>query len=268
MNPPDPDMVGFDKAHLAHTEDLASEIPDITSPLAQFLVLQDNITLDDIEVLKAHLLSHSPHSALGLDQVSKAKILDTDNIILLDFNECVHRHGSPHYWLLTLIIGAPKHGKTAEDVKNYCAIALESCLLKALTFIIHTKFCKALNSTSIIPPSQNGFWKNCHTNNNAFVLWTLIDKAASKGKTLDIAFVDISNAFPSTSHSSLWLKLEAYGLTGQYFDWIQMLYSQMTYIIAHNGIVSQKFSSLSQIHQMPHSLEALLLTLSMQMTSP
>ncbi|KAJ3502171.1 hypothetical protein NLJ89_g9010 [Agrocybe chaxingu] len=248
MNPPEPDLAGFDRDHLAHVEELASEIPPITLPSSDFPELQEDITLSDIHSLKTHLSSHHPNSALGLDRISKTKILSVDDELLCDFfNECVHHRGSPRYWLLTHIIGAPKRGKSAEDVRNYRAIALESCLLKALTFIIHTKFSKALDRAGIIPPTQNGFRKDCRTNNNSFILRSIIDKVTAEGDSLYVAFVDISNAFPSTNHSSLWVKLDSYGLTGQYFDWIRMLYSQMTYVISHNGQFSDEFKSLAGV---------------------
>ncbi|KAJ7603722.1 hypothetical protein FB45DRAFT_691347, partial [Roridomyces roridus] len=56
------------------------------------------------------------------------------------------------------------------------------------------------------------------TNNNPFILRTLIEKARASGETLYVAFVDISNAFSGVNHNSLWLKMQHYGLTGPYFD--------------------------------------------------
>ena len=57
-------------------------------------------------------------------------------------------------------------------------------------------------ANSIIPPSQNGFRHTYRTNNNAFVLCCLIEKARAMGKTLFVGFVDICNTFPSTDHAS------------------------------------------------------------------
>ncbi|KAJ3858029.1 hypothetical protein EV368DRAFT_11293, partial [Lentinula lateritia] len=65
---------------------------------------------------------------------------------------------------------------------------------------------------------QNGFQPGYRTNNDAFILHTLTEKACASGNTLLVAFVDISNAFPSMNQSSLWNKLASFGLTGQYFD--------------------------------------------------
>ncbi|KAJ4487021.1 hypothetical protein C8J55DRAFT_379704, partial [Lentinula edodes] len=101
---------------------------------------------------------------------------------------------------------------------NYRVIALESCVLKFASLLVHHKLCLALQQSDTVPPSQNGFREGFRTNNNAFILRTIIDKARSRNETIYAAFVDISNAFPSTNQSSLWNKLSDAGLTGKYFD--------------------------------------------------
>ncbi|KAJ3849346.1 hypothetical protein EV368DRAFT_19726, partial [Lentinula lateritia] len=101
---------------------------------------------------------------------------------------------------------------------NYRAIALESCVLKFASLLVHHKLCRALQQSHTIPPSQNGFRKGYRTNNNAFILRTLIEKAHSHGETVFTAFINISNAFPSTNQSLLWNKLADASLTGKYFD--------------------------------------------------
>ena len=151
----------------------------------------------------------------------------------------------PNSWLTTIITGIPKNGKSADKVENYCIIALESCLLKALTLIIHKKLSTVVERAQILPPSQNGFHEIFHVSNNVFVLCSLIDKSLSAQETLYIAFVDIKNASPSTNHSSSWLKLHHFGLTGCFFDWIQKLYAHMKYITCmmdsgqRNSVLSQ-----------------------------
>ncbi|KAJ3832182.1 hypothetical protein F5878DRAFT_494847, partial [Lentinula raphanica] len=50
------------------------------------------------------------------------------------------------------------------------------------------------------------------------ILRSLIEKAKVSNSPIFAAFVDISNAFPSTNQSSLWNRLSDYGLTGEYFD--------------------------------------------------
>ncbi|PBK85949.1 hypothetical protein ARMGADRAFT_864472, partial [Armillaria gallica] len=97
---------------------------------------------------------------------------------------------------------------------EYHAIGLKSCLLKMLTYIIHKKLYKWADSLGIISPLQNGFRPGYRTNNNLFILHTLIEQACADGKCLWVAFVDIINAFPFTDQTTLWLKLYKLGFTG------------------------------------------------------
>ncbi|KAH9834668.1 uncharacterized protein C8Q71DRAFT_711267, partial [Rhodofomes roseus] len=53
---------------------------------------------------------------------------------------------------------------------------------------------------------------------NTFVLWAAIEKAQKLGKPLYVAFVDLSNAFPSDDQPSLWVKLHEAGFSGPLFD--------------------------------------------------
>jgi len=248
MNPPDPESSGFDPAKLAEEERKVSSIPDVTEPSEAFPELGKLFTIEDVAELKGHLSDKARATATGLDRTSRDLILAAnDDELRKLLNECLLSRDAPGTWLTTLVVGVPKRGKTVKDVKNYRTIALESCLLKAMTYLIHRKFLQATELAGIVPPSQNGFKPKCCTNDNPFILRTLIDQATAQGQTLYTAFVDISNAFPSTNHSSLWNKLYAAGLTGHYFDWLQMLYTRMSYIISHDGELSDKFRSLAGV---------------------
>ncbi|KAF8995971.1 hypothetical protein BDZ89DRAFT_911082, partial [Hymenopellis radicata] len=95
---------------------------------------------------------------------------------------------------------------------------LQSCLLRFASIIFNSKLTRAAEDRHLIPPSQNGFRPHYRTNNNIFILRTLIEQARAEKKTLYVAFVDISNAFAAMNQASLWLKLARAGLTGKYFD--------------------------------------------------
>jgi len=84
-------------------------------------------------------------------------------------------------------------------------------MLKFVTLLSLGHVVQWAEAQRIIPPSQNGFWKGYRTNNNAFVLWACIEKAKSMKKTLWVASVNISNAFPSVHRATLWLKLQWLG---------------------------------------------------------
>ncbi|KAH7879159.1 uncharacterized protein C8R40DRAFT_1021061, partial [Lentinula edodes] len=158
------------------------------------------VTERDVSSVKAYLKRTTHSDATGVDAATYSQLMGIPNNLLASlFSRAFHAN-------------------------NYHAIALESCVLKFASLLIHLKLSHALEQAQVIPPSQNGFRSGYHTNNNAFILRTLIEKAPYRvncmhmTNTLFAAFVDISNAFPSTNQSSLWIKLASLGLTGQYFD--------------------------------------------------
>lgn len=63
-------------------------------------------------------------------------------------------------------------------------------------------------------------------------------------KTVYVAFVDFTNAFPSTDHSTLWLKLCRLGVGGAIFDWIQFIYQDMDYYVRHGDQETTEFKVL------------------------
>lgn len=76
-------------------------------------------------------------------------------------------------------------------------------------------------------PLQNRFRSGFRTDNNVFMLKTAIDQARANGDTLWVAFVDLTNAFPSVEQNALWAKLRDWGAEGPLFDWLRMLYARM-----------------------------------------
>jgi hypothetical protein len=110
--------------------------------------------------------------------------------------------------------------------------------------LIHLRFTEACEGAGLIPPTQNGFRAEHQTNNNVFILRTMIEKCRANNKHLFVAFVDITNDFPSTDHALLWITLRDAKLTGRYFDWIWELYHQMCYKVALNGHLSEEFQAL------------------------
>lgn len=58
------------------------------------------------------------------------------------------------------------------------------------------------------------------------------------------AFVDLTNAFPSTDTPALWVKMRRANIGGPIFDWLRMLYQRMRYVVAHNGETSTAFKSM------------------------
>ncbi|EJD46617.1 hypothetical protein AURDEDRAFT_33865, partial [Auricularia subglabra TFB-10046 SS5] len=101
---------------------------------------------------------------------------------------------------------------------SFRTLGVQSRFVKFTTLLFHFRFLEWMEAYKILPPSQNGFRPGYRTANNVLILRCLIDKAKATGKTLYVATVDLTNAFPSTDRATLWLKLYRLGVRGKIFD--------------------------------------------------
>ncbi|KAJ6484442.1 hypothetical protein C8R47DRAFT_918727, partial [Mycena vitilis] len=164
---------------------LASQIPEHTLDKTPERFFSAEWNEEDGEWVKDHLLNHALDSASGEDGTTYADILEIPN----------------------------------EDlVRLYRIIALESCFLKVVTLLIHRRITQWAEARGLIPDWQNGFRAKYRTNNNPFVLRCIRDWAKAHGKTVYVATVDATNAFPSTDHCTMWLKFSRLGMAGPIFD--------------------------------------------------
>jgi hypothetical protein len=102
-------------------------------------------------------------------------------------------------------------------------------LLKILTLLFDDRLREWADVNNIILNTQNGFCPGYCTDNNCFILISAIARAHAEGKPLYEFFGDMTNAFPYTDVSRLWVDMYAAGFLGPFFDWIRMVYAHMVY---------------------------------------
>lgn len=239
----------FDSLRYASCTAAALALPPVSIDYTPAKMFSANFTLDEIAAVKS-ALEWKTHSASGPDEVSYKEVMGMENWKLEKlFNQCISDCAIPTYWGVTQIVGVPKPGADASDPNNYRHISLESCALKFLSTLITRRVELWASGNNILPSFQNGFRANARTLDNLFVLRAAIERARAMGRTLFIAFLDLSNAFPSTHRPALWLKLFSLGMSGPIFDWIRMLYRDMEYFTSLGDETSDPFSSSRGILQ-------------------
>lgn len=245
LNPAKVMPAHFD-ADLKHLRDLMSDaIPTLTRDKTRELFFSRPFDIADMEKIKRKLGERSSKSARGIDAISYKKIVSIPNEALVKlFNFCITNRDAPQDWFTTLLIGILKLGKLDVDPESYRLIGLECCLLKVLTLLIDMRIREWAEAYKILPDSQNGFREKYRTHNNSFVVRCAIDKARAEGKNLHVAFVDLTNAFPSTDLPTLWIKLFNAGVAGPLFDWLRMLYARMSYVVKQGSTLTESFKSL------------------------
>ncbi|PSR99181.1 hypothetical protein PHLCEN_2v4184 [Hermanssonia centrifuga] len=248
MNPPQLLPVEFDALRHSTNRDWLALLPPSTPDPSPEGFFSRAITISEIENVKLHIKTHTMHAARGADKVNYAHVMSIPNEDLrLMFQACVDATDAPVQWLTTILAAIGKRGKDLSDPESYQTIGLESCLVKFLTLLIDCWFRAWAETRGCLPPSQNGFRTKHRTSNNAFVLRSAIEKAASKGQLLYTCFIDLRNAFPSVDQPTLWRKLHNWGASGPIIDWLRMLYSRMNYIIRFGGEVADSFQAFAGI---------------------
>ncbi|KAJ7618830.1 hypothetical protein DFH06DRAFT_994921, partial [Mycena polygramma] len=191
LNPPKIMPQSFDAAEHTMNNLLAEMIPDSTEDTTAEGFFSTPWTEDHIASIKDHIRTHSLDSGSGEDAILYAEILEIPNEDLaLLCNECVRQQDGP----------------------SIC------CVLKVLTLLIHLRITEWAEKRGYIPDYQNGFRAGYRTNNNPFILRCIKEWARANGLTAYVAAVDATNAFPSTDHPTLWLKLLRMGMGGKIFD--------------------------------------------------
>ncbi|KAJ7116279.1 hypothetical protein C8R43DRAFT_902438 [Mycena crocata] len=137
LNFPEVTPPSFNSEQLAFNARMAKELkrpPPDTSPQQSYT---REITIEEIEAMKRHIIAHGLDTAMGVDGFSYKDCLAIPNENLLEFfRYCLKNQDMPRLWLTSLLIGILKQGKDATEPSSYRLIALECCMLKMLTLII------------------------------------------------------------------------------------------------------------------------------------
>ncbi|KAJ6572402.1 hypothetical protein DFH09DRAFT_1312696 [Mycena vulgaris] len=132
-------------------------IPDSTQDSSPEGFFFSEWTEDDAAWLNDHIRKHSLARASGEDAVLYAEIIDIPNdVLVLLCNECIRKKG----W--------------AYNSEHYRIIALESCILKVLTLLIHKRITDWAKVHGHIPDYQNGFREGYGTKMRTTLLSSLI----------------------------------------------------------------------------------------------
>ncbi|TEB29954.1 hypothetical protein FA13DRAFT_1631529, partial [Coprinellus micaceus] len=179
----------FDVARRSLNTTLVESLGDVTQDLTEDQLFTTPFTLAEVEAAKKRIRNRDG-SAAGADGITYKEVLLMDNDIVLGLcNACVERKDAP-----------------------------TSCVVKFMTQLLTARLAKFAESKGLLPPSQNGFREGYQTCNNMFILQGAIHRAKANGKPLYLGYIDMTNAFPSTDHATLWWKLHRMGAGGPMFD--------------------------------------------------
>lgn len=126
----------------------------------------------------------------------------------------------PDAWKKANVSPLHKSGSKIQ-VSNYRPVSLTSIVGKVMEKIMRDELMVYLVSNKLINVKQHGFMpgKSCATN-----LLEFIDKVTyeiEQGNYVDVIYTDFSKAFDKVSHTKLLVKLKAYGIIDESYEWIR-----------------------------------------------
>ncbi|EYB92879.1 hypothetical protein Y032_0189g1209 [Ancylostoma ceylanicum] len=168
--------------------------------------------------------------------------------LTLMFNRFVLKGVVPAVWRLGIVKPIFKKGSKFE-VSNYRPICLTSCTGKVLERIACKQIGCYLSSNQLLSKAQHGF---CHRKSTNTALMTTIpiwQKVLDDKGYVTACYIDYSKAFDSIPLRLLYVKLEAFGITGSLLKFIKSFLSARIQKVYVNGSYSSSYSTPSGVPQ-------------------
>lgn len=181
-------------------------------------------------------------AAPGPDGVSNQSLKNLDLKflpLLLEYFNNVWRSGVvPEEWRTSVVLPKLKSGKTPDQAASFRPISLTSCICKLMERIVHRRLTWLLEHHEIMPPELSGFRKGRATADAICDLTTDLEIAKSAGDTVYVVFLDVSRAFDSLPHSTILAQLQAYGVIGRIYTFIEGFLRDRSFVVQACGITS------------------------------
>ena len=151
---------------------------------------------------------------------------------------CILEKGQfPSEWSTSYIVPIFKTGDK-NDLNNYRGIAISSCVSKLFSSLLCNRLDTHMNENNLWSANQAGFKKGHRTEDNMFVLNTIIQShTVKKDNNVFVAFVDFKKFFDRINRDLLMYKLLKYNVTGKFYHIIKSMYTKTNYRVKlYNGL--------------------------------
>ena len=160
----------------------------------------------------------------GYDRINNIVLKELKEIICVPltslFNRSLAEGKFPNCMKLAEIVPLHKGGNTSAP-NNYRPISLLITVSKLLEKIMYKRVYQFLVETNQLYSSQYGF-RSQHSCDHAIneLLCTIIKNLERQWTTVSV-FLDLSKAFDTLEHPTIFKKLERYGIRGQALEWFK-----------------------------------------------
>ncbi len=212
--------------------------------------INDDITSD--EFTKA-LQKMKNNKAAGPDMIRNEMIKRAGpsfhKVLLQLFNKLLRNDSYPDKWKTSIISTIFKSGDV-HNPGNYRGVAVANSMHKLFTIILNKRLTDYLTLFGKCSPNQNGFMQGMRTDDNLFILYSLIHKYVRReSKHIYAAFIDFRKFFDIINRDLLMYKLLRNNITGDMYFTIKNMYKGTNYSIKTDRGLTEVFESKSGVLQ-------------------
>ena len=182
------------------------------------------LTPTSIEETKRLIEKLPNKTSAGYDRINNLVLKELKDVICQPltklFNRSLVEGKFPDCMKLAEVVPLHKGGKTNLP-NNYRSISLLITISKLLEKIMYKRVYNFLTKTNQLYSSQYGF-RSQHSCDHAIneLLCTIIKNLERQWTTISV-FLDLSKAFDTLEHSTVFKKLERYGIRGPALNWFK-----------------------------------------------
>ena len=159
-------------------------------------------------------LGRMSNSAPGKDRLEYRHIRQADGafrVTVAIFNRCLRESRIPSSWKSATTVLIHKKGDPS-DPGNFRPIALQSCLYKLLMAILSDRLTSWAIDSDLISSCQKSARPGEGCYEHSFLLSSIVKDARRSQKKLQLAWLDLQNAFGSVPHSAILTVLRSIGV--------------------------------------------------------
>ena len=195
-------------------------------------------SVDDVE---KHLRSCNPNSSQGPDTIHPRVLAEAAKVLavpVFKLFRCSLSTGElPSAWRQAHVIPIFKAGDR-NQAGSYRPISLTSVLCKILERLLKRELLGHLLDNQLLSPAQHGFLPGHSCLTNLLLFLDNLTDAYDKGLTTSAIFFDFAKAFDKVPHTPLIQKLSAYGISGQFLNWISSFLNGRTFQVKLGSTLS------------------------------
>ena len=176
---------------------------------------------EDVDTLLTKL---KDNKSPGVDNIHPAMLKNLHSELkkplYLLFRKSLDEGTVPNDWKMANV--APIHKKGNKKLtSNFRPVSLTSMVGKLLERLINQAIMTHLSQHNLINDTQHGFLPKRSCQTNLLLYLELLTSCIDKGLDIDVLYLDFAKAFDKVPHKRLLKKVQAHGVSGKVYSWIE-----------------------------------------------